>query len=101
KMLDSAVQTKLSEPVTDGERQYVEFSSLARKHQERFDDLAAAAVWETMAGTIKEDDPNERRWHLLARKRAEDLRKGVAARRAIVAGQLRRIEEAWQAGRYN
>ena len=37
-MLDSPVRSHFNEPKTEGERQYVEFSSLARKNSERGDD---------------------------------------------------------------
>jgi serine/threonine-protein kinase len=99
--LDSSVHTLLSEPKTDGERLYVDYSSMTKKDIERHDDLAAAAKWEEMANQIKEGDPSERMWLLLARKRAADRKKAVADRRAFVEGRLKRIEAAHQAGRFS
>jgi serine/threonine-protein kinase len=100
KMLDSAVRTQLSEPGTDGERLYVSFSNLTKKDAELGDDFAAIDHWKDMARQIREDDPVERKWYLLARKRADDLKKAVEARRAFVVAQVKRIDQAARDGRY-
>jgi serine/threonine-protein kinase len=101
KMLDSGTHTLLSEPSTDGERLYVSFSSLTKKDSERGDDLAAIDHWKDMSSQIKEDDPVERKWYLLAVKRADDLKKKIDERRAFVVGQIKRIDQARHEGRYN
>jgi eukaryotic-like serine/threonine-protein kinase len=100
KILDSAVPI-LSEPKTEGERLYVAFSGLSRKAIEGKDDLAAVAHWEEMARAIKEDDPNERKWWLLARKRVDELKKAMAERREFVVSQLKRYNLALTTGRIN
>ena len=99
--LDSPVRTKFNEPNTDAERQYVEYSNLARKSSEQFDDSTAADTWDDLARVIKEDDPENRQWRLLAGKRARDLRKDVLTRRAFVEAQLGKIAEASAAGHFD
>ncbi len=99
--LDSAVRTLLSEPQTDGERLYLGFGAAARKEVDRGDDLAAARLWDSMAQQVKEDDRTDRKWLLLARRRAEDARKAATDRRAFVIAQLQRIAAAARAGRYS
>jgi hypothetical protein len=54
-----------------------------------------------MGRSIREDDPNDRRWLLLARKRAGDLKAAIAARRAFVESQFQRIAQAQRDGRYD
>jgi hypothetical protein len=74
---------------------------LTAKDSERGDDLAAIGHWEAMGIQIKQDDPVERKWYLLARKRADDLKKAVEVRRAFVVAQVKRIDQAARDGRYN
>jgi serine/threonine-protein kinase len=102
RMLDSPVHTPLTEPKRDsaGESQYVAFSAEARKAMQRGDDDSAAVAWDEMAKLVGESDPKERKWTLLARQRAADLRKGMAVRRAVVQQQLDRIDNASRAGRF-
>jgi serine/threonine-protein kinase len=99
RMLDSPVHTQLNDPNTDGERQYVMISRLARKESERFDDLEAVRAWEEMAAQVQPQDPTDRQWRLLAQKRAQDLKKAVSQRRDFVVAELQRIAESEQAGR--
>ncbi len=52
-----------------------------------------------MARQIKANDRDERKWHLLALKRANDLESRMQERRAFVVEQLARADAALQAGR--
>jgi serine/threonine-protein kinase len=98
-LLDSPVRSHFNEPRTEGERQYVEISDLARKKSESGNDKAAAKLWDELAKTPDNpDEPNDRQWSLLAQKRAAKLNEEVAKRYNFVERELKRIEEARQAG---
>ena len=57
-------------------------------------------VWDELARTAQHrDEPDDRQWSLLARKRAEELKTKIAKRREFVERELKRIEEAKQAGK--
>jgi eukaryotic-like serine/threonine-protein kinase len=101
KLLDSPVETPLSVPTTDGERLYQSFSHLVRKDLEAGDDPTAAAHWMELSNSINKDDPKDGRWHLLALKRANDLKAAIGARRAFVEAQLQRIAQSQREGRFN
>jgi len=99
--LSSPVKTSLSEPHTDGERQYVSFDTLASKVAAEGNDALAATYWREMAQLIKPDDREERKWHLLALHRATKLEAQMQERRAFVIDKLARANAALQAGRPN
>ena len=99
-LLDSPVQSHFNEPKTDGERQYVEISDLARKKSERGDDRAAAkALGRAGPHGQQQTSRMDRQWSLLAQKRANELKVKVAKRRVFVERELKRIEEAKRAGK--
>ncbi len=99
-LLDSPVRSHFNEPKTDGERQYVEISSLAREKSEGGNDKAAAELWAELARTTSTgDEADDRQWSLIAKKRAEDLNAKVAKRRDFVERELKRIEETKRAGK--
>jgi len=54
-----------------------------------------------MARLIQPDDRAERKWHLLAAKRATELEARMQERRAFVSEQLARGNAALEAGRPN
>jgi len=54
-----------------------------------------------MAKLINAEDPDERKWYLLAVKRADDLETKIKDRRAFVVDQLNRARAAFEAGRPN
>ncbi len=60
--------------------------------------MAATQDWEDMARRLKLNDAEERPWFLLARKRAEDLKKAIAERREIIIRELNEAEHAKQLG---
>lgn len=81
--LSSPVKTSFTEPHTDGERQYVSFDTLATRAAAEGNDLLALTYWREMARLIKPDDREERKWHLLAFKRATELEARMQERRAF------------------
>ncbi|MGZ3487573.1 MAG: serine/threonine protein kinase [Isosphaeraceae bacterium] len=88
--LSSPVKTSFTEPHTDGERQYVSFDTLATRAAAEGNDLLALTYWREMARLIKPDDREERKWHLLALKRATELEARMQERRAFVIDQIAR-----------
>jgi serine/threonine-protein kinase len=101
KTLSSPVKNPLTEPQNDAERKYVAYDSLAAKAAEAGNEVKAAMYWREMARLINAADPEERKWHLLAVKRADDLETKIRERRAHVIEMLERAEAAFQAGRPN
>ncbi len=101
KNLSSPVKTAFSEPHTDGERQYVSFDALASRAVADGNEVEAASYWREMARLLKPDEPDEKKWHLLAIRRATELEKRVQDRRAFVSDQLAKASAALQAGRPN
>lgn len=99
--LSSPVKTSFSEPHTNGERHYVSFDTLATRAAAEGNDTLALTYWREMARLIKPDDREERKWHLLALKRASELEARMQERRAFVIDQLARANAARQAGRPN
>lgn len=99
KILDSPVQTQLSEPRTHAERQYISFSTLAAKASAEGNDGQAAEFWREMARLMRSDDQEERKWHLLAIQRAKEIESRMRERRSFVTEQIARADAALQAGR--
>jgi serine/threonine-protein kinase len=99
RMLDSPVQISLSEPKIKVEGTYVAFSTLARDASKRGDDLGAIRHWEELAQHLKEHEPEERPWCLLARKRADELKQAIARRREVVKGLMEKAAAALLHGR--
>jgi eukaryotic-like serine/threonine-protein kinase len=98
KNLESGIPL-ISDPKTNGERQYVIISKLVREAQGRGDDMGAVGLWEDLTQQLKDDDPEDRKWVLLARKRAAELRKAIAERHEFVVNQLARADMAYRAGK--
>jgi serine/threonine-protein kinase len=101
KNLSSPVKTAFSEPQNNGERQYVSFDTLAQKAASRGDELMAMNYWKEMARVLKPDDREDRKWYLLAVRRADELETRIRERQEFVADQLQRAENAIRAGRPN
>lgn len=99
RLLASPTPTPFSQPQTNGERQFALYHGMAAKAEADGDEAGAERYWREMAGVVSQDDPEDRRWHLLATKRADDLAARVRDRRAFVEEQFRRAVAALQAGR--
>ena len=105
-ILTAKVKTPLNNPNTDAERQYVIHHAVAEEASERGDDLAALRQWQELASLLKPksddprvDDPEERKWYLLALHRATQLENAIRDRRQFVEKQLQLAEEAYRSGR--
>ena len=75
------------------------FNTVASASAEHGNELAAIEQWEMMARQLQPDDPAQRPWYLLARKRADDLRKSIAQREEMVGKLLQSAEAADAEGR--
>ena len=80
-ILASPIKTRLNDPNTNAERQFVMYNSVTTDASNRRDDLAAVKEWRKMAKVLKPDDPEERPWFLLALHRAEQLEAAIQDRR--------------------
>jgi serine/threonine-protein kinase len=100
KILSSRIEI-LSEPKNNAERQFVMAHTLTTAASQRHDDLQAMRHWQELAQGLKEADPDERPWFLLAQKRAAAIENAVKDRRAIVEKQLAAADAAFRAGRLN
>jgi eukaryotic-like serine/threonine-protein kinase len=99
--LSSPVKTQFSEPHTNAERQYVSFDTLAIKAAGEGNEASAVTYWREMARMLQPDDREDRKWYLLAVKRANELEARIQERRTFVIDQLARADAALQAGRPN
>ena len=100
-ILESKVKTSFSEPKDNLERGFVLTHAVAAAASERGDDLAAIAEWQKFAQQAKPDDPDERKWHLLALKRAASVENEIKLRRQYVERQLQSAVDAFHAGHTN
>ncbi len=99
RVLTSGLNTTFSKPADEIERQFVIAHELAKKASERNDDLAAIRHWNDLGNAVKPDDPDQRRWYLLAQERAKDLMNAIADRRKVVEKQVETMAAEFQAGR--
>jgi serine/threonine-protein kinase len=82
----------ISEPKTRGERLFVSFEAQASQAAAEGNEMQAMNYWKEMANVLKPDDPEERRWHLLALERAGELQARITERHAHVVEQLVRAQ---------
>lgn len=99
RLLASPTPTPFSEPQTNGERQFALYNAMAAKAEAEGNQVDAERYWREMAAAIPPDDPDDRKWHLLAVKRADELGAQIRDRRTFVEEQFRRAVAALQAGR--
>ena len=84
RMLQSQANTPLNRPQNEIEAKFAEYYTLVAAAESRNDLPAAIQVWKDLARQYREDDPEERPWHLLARSRAKELLEAVERRRESV-----------------
>jgi eukaryotic-like serine/threonine-protein kinase len=99
KFLTSGVKTSYSEPGDDAERKFLIANELAAKSSERKDDLTAVRQWQDLAQQVNPNVTTERKWHLLAQKRVEQLENAIKDRHLYIEKQWQIAEAALQAGR--
>jgi hypothetical protein len=100
-VLSSPIKNSLTEPATNPERLFKVTNAVADEASGRGDDLAARDQWQKMAGQLKPEEPEDRRWYLLALHRAETLDRAMQDRRQIVIKLLSEADIAFRAGRTN
>jgi eukaryotic-like serine/threonine-protein kinase len=99
KFLTSGVKTSFTEPGNDAERKLKIAHELATSASERKDDLAAIRQWQGLSEQVNANDPDERKWHLLALSRIQQLEHAIADRHKYIEKQLEDADAAFQAGR--
>jgi serine/threonine-protein kinase len=99
KALTSGLDISLTRPVNDTERKYIIAHELATGASKRKDDLTAIRQWSELADQVSANDPDVRKWHLLAVHRAEELEHAISDRRQYIEKQWQLAKTAFQAGR--
>ena len=97
--LTSGLDISLTRPRDNAERKFVIAHQLAAGAQGRSDDLTAISQWRDFAEQVKADDPDERKWHLLALHNIAQLENAINDRRQYVMKQWQLADAALQAGR--
>ena len=101
KNLTSGLDISLTRPDTDAERKFVIAHELASGAHNRGDDLTAIRQWQEFAQQVNPDDPDVRKWHLLALHRIKQLENQIKYRRQYVEKELGLAKIAFGAGRHN
>ena len=101
KNLTSGLDISLTPPDSDAERKFVIAHEPASGAHGRGDDLTAIRQWQEFAQQVKPDDPDERKWHLLARHRISQIENEITDRRQFIEKQLELAKIAYGAGRHN
>jgi serine/threonine-protein kinase len=104
-ILVAPVKTRFSEPNNNAERQFVIAHTVAGEASGRRDDLSAVRQWRELANLLKpqsddpkSDEPEERKWYVLALDRADRLENAIRDRRQTVETQLSNATKAHRAG---
>jgi eukaryotic-like serine/threonine-protein kinase len=97
--LAAPVPTRFSNPTNDAEGAFVLAHAAAGFSSGQRDDLGALKKWKEMAAKLNPDDPEERKWYLVALHRVEQLERTIRDRRKLVEEQIRLADEFRQAGR--
>ncbi len=96
--LDKGRNTNLARPDGNTEHMFLIALDLAADAHKRGDDLTAIRQWQEFAQQVK-DDPDERKWYLLALNRIEQVENEIRDRRLYVAKQIELANIAHRAGR--
>jgi serine/threonine-protein kinase len=91
--LESPVNTKLNLPKSEEEESFLAYSTAAVAAWKRGDAIESQSVWQRMAKEFPADDPKVRSWHLLAQKRADDVKDAIAKRREVVLKLLYEVDD--------
>ena len=81
--LQSPLSVSLSKPQTKAEETFVAYYTLASAADKNLDDREAARVYDELADQFRGDQA-DRKWFLLAARRAADRREAVEQRRTII-----------------
>jgi serine/threonine-protein kinase len=100
-VLSSPIQNSLTEPASGAEGLFKVTNAVADEASKRGDDVAARDQWQKMAAALKPDEPEDRRWYLLALYRAEVLENAMKDRRQVALKLLEDADAALRAGRPN
>jgi len=99
-VLTSGLKIPMTIPANTAESQFVIANELAAGASSRGDDQTAIRQWRELASQLKENDPDERPWYLLALQRVDQLENAIRDRRQYVEKQFELAEAARLAGRF-
>jgi serine/threonine-protein kinase len=97
--LTAPVKTRFSDPTNDAEGSFVLAHAAATFASGHGDDLGAVTKWKEMAAKLHPDDPEERKWYLMAGLRADQLERTIRDRRKLVEEKIQLADEWRRAGR--
>ena len=98
RVLESPVNTRFNEPVTPNEQKFVVIHNTVLAAEKEGNDLKAGQAWEEMARQLDPDQPEDRPWYLLAKKRAGAVAKGIENRHQLVLKLLDEVSKAFTEG---
>ena len=98
RVLESPVNTRLNEPQTPNEQKFVVFHNAVLAAEKENDDPKAAQAWDEMARQLDPDQPEDRPWYLLAKKRAGNITKAIENREKLVLKLLDEVSKALNSG---
>jgi serine/threonine protein kinase len=88
----------VNQPKTAAEQKYVVYNSDVVAARKEWNDLRALALLDEFIGLLKPDDPEDRPWYLLARKRAKEIRDEIKSRGEMVTAIWLRATSASKEG---
>jgi serine/threonine-protein kinase len=96
--LTAEVPTPFSKPKNRAEGEFQVAHAVVAPAIKRHDEPTAAQEWKKLAAQLDPEDPEERKWHLLALRRAQEVEDSIRDTRLIVEKQLKIADEAFIAG---
>ena len=97
-ILGSPLETRFSEPKNKAENLFVVALRGAAAAAKQHNDPGAVDQWKKLAFQFNPDDPEERKWYLLALHRAEQVENAIHNRRQLIENQLQMADEAFISG---
>jgi eukaryotic-like serine/threonine-protein kinase len=91
--LTAPVKTGFSGPMNDAERNFVIAHTAATVASQHRDDKGAVDQWKKLAAKLNRDDPEDRKWYLLALHRVDQVERTIRDRRRLVEEQIRFADE--------
>ncbi len=96
--LASPTDGPFKEPRNKAENLFVVAYNGATAASKVHEDPVAVEQWKKLAGQLDSDDPEERKWYLLALHRAEQVENAIRNRRQLIQNQLQMADEAFVSG---
>ncbi len=97
-VLASPGESRLREPKNRAENLFVATHNSAAAESKQHHDPLVVTQWKGLATQLNPDDPEERKWYLLALDRADQLEHAIRDRQQFIEKQLQIADEAARAG---